>query len=124
MTGDAINLLGMVFFAYHGVRPEEQTLGQQFVVDLEAWADLSAAGSSDALHDTINYSRLYGVVREVMDGEQHNLLESLGEQIAARVLAGFEPVQRVRVRIAKPGVAVAGSVLREAAVTIDRARPA
>lgn len=124
MTRDTISLLGLAFFAYHGVRPEEQTLGQRFVVDLEAWIDLGAAGNSDTLRDTVNYSRLYEVVRGVMDGERHNLLESLGEQVAARVLAGFDAVQRVRVRIAKPGVPIAGSILREVAITIDRTRPA
>ncbi|MCY3912252.1 MAG: hypothetical protein OXG43_03275 [Chloroflexi bacterium] len=40
----------------------------------------------------------------------------------ARALAEFPRVTRVRVRIAKPSVAIAGSILAEAAVTIDRAR--
>ncbi len=122
MTSDRISLAGMMFFAYHGARPEERTLGQRFVVDLDAWADLRAAGRSDALADTVSYSRIYRVVRDVMADEPANLLESLGERIAARVLAQFQPVSRVRVRVAKPAVAIAGSILREAAVTVDRAR--
>ena len=40
----------------------------------------------------------------------------------ARALAEFPRVTRVRGRIAKPSVAIAGSILAEAAVTIDRAR--
>ena len=122
MGRDRISLSGMIFFAYHGARAEERTLGQRFVVDLDVYADLSTAGGSDAVADTVNYSELFKLVREVMSGEARNLLEALGEDIAAQVLGTFNSVDRVRVRVAKPSVAIAGSVLREAAVTIDRER--
>ena len=59
---------------------------------------------------------------ELVEGEPVNLLETLGERIVRAVFERFPQVQRARVRIAKPGVAIAGSVLREAAVTLDRAR--
>ncbi len=122
MARDLISLAGMVFFAYHGARPEERTLGQRFVVDVDVWADLAAAAASDTLRDTVNYSRVYKLVDSVMNGDPVNLLETLGERIAARILDDSDGVERVRVRIAKPGVAIAGSILREAAVTIDRLR--
>lgn len=122
MASDRISLSGMMFFAYHGARSEERVLGQRFIVDIDAWADLRAAGRSDALSDTVNYSRIYRVVRDVMGAEPVNLLESLGERIAAGVLMELGSVERVKVRVAKPAVAIAGSILREAAVTIDRKR--
>ncbi len=122
MTGDLISLHGMLFFAYHGARAEERTLGQRFVVDMDVYADLQPAGRSDGVIDTVNYSELYAVTRDVVMGEPRNLLESLGESIAARVLTEFPHIDRVRVRIAKPSVAIAGSILAEAAVTVDRAR--
>ncbi len=122
MTRDRISLAGMVFFAYHGARAEERTLGQRFVVDVDLWADLAAAGASDTLRDTVNYSRVYKLVESVMHGEPANLLETLGDRIATRILDDSDAVERARVRIAKPGVAIAGSILREAAVTIDRVR--
>jgi dihydroneopterin aldolase len=122
VSGDVISLRGMLFFAYHGARAEERTLGQRFVVDMDLHADLQSAGQSDGVCDTVNYSELYAVTRDVMMGEPRNLLESLGESIAARVLTEFARVDRVRVRIAKPSVAIAGSILAEASVTVDRAR--
>ena len=122
MARDRISLAGMVFFAYHGARPEERTLGQRFVVDVDLWADLAAAGASDTLRDTVNYSRVYKLVESVMHGEPANLLETLGDRIATRILDDSDAVTRARARIAKPGVAIAGSILREAAVTIDRVR--
>ena len=122
MPPDTVSLSGITLYGYHGARPEERTLGQRFVVDVDLEADLRAASTTDALHLTINYSEVYALVAEIVEGEPVNLLETLGERIAQRALKRFPQVQRIRVRIAKPGVAIAGSILRHAAVTIERTR--
>lgn len=121
MDGDKIQLEGMVFYGYHGVGPAEQELGQRFIVDLEVEKDLSAPGRTDALEDTISYSAFYAVVRDVMEGAGHNLLESIATTIIDRILDGFE-VDVVRVRVRKPEVPIKGSVLTHAAVQITRRR--
>lgn len=56
---DRILLRGLVFHGYHGVLPEEQVLGQKFVVDASLSADLAAAGRSDDLADTVSYAAVY-----------------------------------------------------------------
>ena len=122
MPSDSISLVGITLYGYHGARPEERTLGQRFVVDVDLEADLRNAGETDDLDATVNYSEVYALVAELVEGEPVNLLETLGERIVQAVFERFPQVQRARVRIAKPGVAIAGSVLREAAVTLDRAR--
>ena len=122
MPSDTISLVGITLYGYHGARPEERTLGQRFVVDVDLEADLRNAGATDDLDATVNYSEVYALVAELVQGEPVNLLETLGERIVRAVFERFPQVQRARVRIAKPGVAIAGSVLREAAVTLDRAR--
>lgn len=104
------------------MRPEERTLGQRFVVDVDLEADLRQAAQTDALDATVNYSDVYTLVAEIVEGEPVNLLETLGERITQAVFEHLPQVHRASVRIAKPGVAIAGSVLREAAVTISRAR--
>lgn len=38
---------------------QENVLGQKFVVDATLWTDLTSAGQSDHLHDTIDYSVVY-----------------------------------------------------------------
>lgn len=56
MSGhDAIHLRGLEFYAYHGVLPEEQVLGQRFLIDMDMFSDLRQAGSSDQVGDTIHY---------------------------------------------------------------------
>ena len=93
---DRIILEGMQFYGYHGVNPEERVLGQRYVVDLTADLDLSRAGQSDRLEDTVSYSHIYRTVRAVMEGEPRNLLESAAQAIADRVLSEFPNRSGVR----------------------------
>ena len=119
---DRIIIEGMQFYGYHGVNPEERVLGQRYVVDLAADLDLSRAGASDRLEDTVSYSHIYRAVRAVMEGEPRNLLESAAEAIAGRVLTEF-PVESVSVTVKKPNPPVRGSSIELAAVQIHRTRP-
>ena len=119
---DRIMLNGMRFYGYHGVNPEERTLGQPYIVDLTAEMDLRPAGQSDRLEDTVSYSHIYRVVQSIVEGPPHNLLESVAEVIAAQVLADF-PLDAVTVTVKKPNPPVRGSSIRQSAVRIRRARP-
>ncbi|XP_051152343.1 dihydroneopterin aldolase 1-like isoform X2 [Andrographis paniculata] len=110
MKGDKLVLRGMMFHGYHGVKPEERKLGQKFLVDVDAWMDLQAAGNSDNLSDTVSYTDIYRVVKAVMEGSPHNLLESVAQLIATTALSKFPQVSAVRVQVGKPHVAVVGPV--------------
>lgn len=118
---DAIALEGMIFYGFHGVSAEEQALGQRFVVDLEVQVDLRRPGVSDQLQQTVSYSRLYQMVKEVVEGPRKRLLEAVAEAIAGKVLAET-PVVGVRVRVRKPSPPIRGAVLDSASVTINRAK--
>ncbi len=122
MDMDEILLEGMRFFGYHGVNPEETTLGQRFVVDLSIEVDLRAAGTSDRLEDSINYSAAFKRVREIVEGQRFQLIEALGEAIALDVLTTFPTAQSATVTVRKPGAAITGSILDAAAVRIRRKR--
>ena len=121
MGKDKIQLEGMVFYGFHGVDPAERALGQRFVVDLEVHRDLSGAGLSDDLQDTINYSRMYRIAKEVLEGPSRKLLESLAETIAMRILESLD-VDSVGVRVQKPEVPMKGSILAHAGVEVFRER--
>lgn len=123
MAEDRIQLQGMVFYGYHGIGAAEQELGQRFVVDLEAQRDLRPAGLSDDPQDTVDYSSMYRLVKEVMEGPSRKLLENLAETIATGVLENFD-VDSVKVRVKKPEVPMKGSILSHAAVEIVRRRGA
>ena len=118
---DRIILEGMRFYGFHGVNPEERVLGQEYIVDLAVEMNLSVAGDSDRLEDTISYAHIYRAVRDVMEGEPRNLLEAAAQSIAYRVLDEF-PVDAVSVKVKKPHPPIRGSVIENATVEITRSR--
>ena len=122
LSADRIILKGMQFYGFHGVNPEERTLGQTYVVDLEVELDLQLAGRSDKLEDTISYTQLYRVAQGVMEGQPINLLEAAAETIAQQTLDQF-PVNAVRVQVRKPRPPIRGSSIDHAAVEIYRTNP-
>ena len=70
-----------------GVLPEEKQRAQPFEVDLAIETDLSLAGSSDDLDDTINYGEVTELVAAIIRNETHQLLEKVATRIATEVLA-------------------------------------
>lgn len=106
--GDKLILRGLMFHGFHGVKPEERTLGQKFLIDVDAWMDLQAAGKSDCLSDTISYTEIYRIVKEIVEGPPQNLLESVAQLIASTTLSKYPQISAVRVKVGKPHVAVPG----------------
>ena len=121
MQGDKILLEGMEFYAYHGVNESEKTQGQRFVVDVEMTADLSRASETDNLEDTVNYSSVFRVVKEIVEGTSRDLIETVAGEIARQVLQDFS-VEQIRVKVSKPDVPLKGAKLKGAAVEIVRRR--
>ena len=117
---DQIGLQGIVLFGHHGVHEEEKRLGQRFIVDVEMSRDLSVAGASDRLEDTVNYSDAYRIVKAVIEGPSRNLLEALAEEIAGSLLSQLL-VDEARVRIGKPSVPIDGT-LDQAWIEVVRRR--
>lgn len=105
---DKITLKKLRFYGYHGVLEEENRLGQKFTVNLELYADLKKACVSDSVEDTINYALVYELVKEVVETEQYNLIEKLGEEITIRIFNNFSLVNEIVVEIEKPEAPVSG----------------
>uniref|UniRef100_A0A0E0A590 7,8-dihydroneopterin aldolase n=1 Tax=Oryza glumipatula TaxID=40148 RepID=A0A0E0A590_9ORYZ len=98
------------FHGFHGVKSEEKTLGQKFVVDVDAWMDLSVAGETDSISDTVSYTDIYGIAKDVVEGPSRNLLEAVAHRIASNALLKFPQISTIRVKVGKPHVAVRGIV--------------
>lgn len=92
---------GLELYAYHGVLPEEKTLGQPFLLDLRVTVGSCPGARSDQVEDTIDYTEVIDVVAAVVTEECFNLLERLADAVARAILEGF-PVDRVDVRVSKP----------------------
>lgn len=104
---DKIILEGMEFYGYHGTMPEEKSLGQRFILDVELYLDLRPAGISDDLERTVNYARVFETVQSIVCGRSCQLIEALAEAAAKALLEQF-PVAEVKVRVKKPQAPIPG----------------
>ena len=98
---DRIELRGLRVVGVIGVLPEEQARAQPFEIDLDVYADLSTAGQSDDLADTIDYGAITDLVAQVVGDERHALLERVVQRIADVILAEHPTVEQVTVTIRK-----------------------
>lgn len=118
MKGNSIiHLKGLEFFGYHGLLREEQALGQRFVVDADLFPKQWIKGT-DSINDTINYAEVYQVIKECVESKRYNLLESLAEEMASKIL-GLFPCSKVRIEVHKPSAPIPG-IFRDISVEIIR----
>src|SRR5699024_12649817 len=89
---DTIFLNGMKFYCYHGALPAEKEIGQIFIVDVTMKVDLSIAGKTDQVTDTVQYGEIYDEIRGIMESKPVKLLEHLAERIAKRMTSCYSRV--------------------------------
>ncbi|KAG0469997.1 hypothetical protein HPP92_016697 [Vanilla planifolia] len=68
------------------------------------------AGKTDNITDTVSYTDIYRIAKEILEGPSQNLLESVAHLIASTTLTKFPQIQSIRVKVGKPHVAVQGSI--------------
>jgi dihydroneopterin aldolase len=111
----------MVFYGFHGVYDEERRLGQRFIVTLHLFTDEQNDPDIYKLEDTVDYTKVFEVIKNVMENEQFQLLEACANRILDRVLTVFTLVTKVKVYIQKPSVAIQGS-LKSVEIVMQRSR--
>ncbi|MFC4777243.1 dihydroneopterin aldolase [Paenibacillus sp. GCM10023252] len=99
---DTMHLRNMSFFGYHGVYPEENKLGQRYMVDIILKLDLEQAARTDDLEATINYADIHAFTKKIVEGKPFKLIEALCGNIASRVLENYTMVHEVTVKVTKP----------------------
>ena len=85
-----------------GINPWERLTKQQITVDIEIDTDLTAAGKSDSIEDTINYRTIAKTVTTEVEKSDYGLVESIGAKIADICLE-VDRVFSGRVTVRKPG---------------------
>lgn len=98
---DTITLTGIRIEAAHGVLAKEKQYPQTFIVDATLHLDLSKAGLSDKLSDTVDYGQIARRIVSTVKSEQVNLLEHLANKIATAILL-TPAIEAVDVTIHKP----------------------
>ncbi|HOB86397.1 MAG TPA: dihydroneopterin aldolase [Bacillota bacterium] len=87
-------------YAFHGVLPQEQELGQEFRVTVRLRLE-ECDLESDSLEGTVDYCDVVLAVQEIMHQESCRLLETLAGRLADRLLS-LPKVAEVDIRLSKP----------------------
>jgi dihydroneopterin aldolase len=114
-----ITVEGIRIFAKHGVFAHEKTQDQLFVIDL--FVTLAAPPVEDDLNTTVDYSGLVKLVVEIFAEPPVNLIETLAQQVADRVLQ-VRNVASAKVVVRKPTVQLDRPV-SDVSVTVQAAKP-
>ena len=98
---DRVFIKGLSLRGKHGVYKHERIAEQNFMLDISADVDVSAAGKSDSLDDTVDYVRFSDIAKDVVENNSYYLVEKLAEVIAGRILEDVR-IHSVSVSILKP----------------------
>lgn len=103
-----------------GIRPQEREHQQRVRLDLGLHTDVSQAGRQGRISLTVDYDLVAYEVAALLSFRRYHLVEMAAEEVSAMLLGVHPSVQRVDVRIEKPG-ALAGRA-RAASVEVRRSR--
>ena len=96
-------------YAFHGCMDEEEKIGSDYIVQLEAETDMDLAAASDRLEDAVDYVTLNAIVKKEMS-VRSKLLEHVGKRIIDRVLQSFPAVNFISVTVSKQNPPIGGDV--------------
>lgn len=97
-----IEIKDLVVFAKHGALPEENSLGQKFLVSVVFYLDFSEAGRTDSLDATIDYKEACEKIAEIFGKNTCSLIENAAWKLAEALLISYPSCERVRVTVKKP----------------------
>jgi dihydroneopterin aldolase len=100
LTAGYIHLRQLRFHAFHGVMPQEQLVGADFLLDLKVGYPLQQAMQSDEVGDTLNYAALYDLVAREMQ-QPSKLLEHVAGRIAEAISLAFPKVTSIDLELTK-----------------------
>lgn len=117
---DRIFIKDLVARGIIGINKEERDKPQDIMINITLFVDLHKAGDTDNILDTVNYRTLAKKALAHAENIKRFTVEALATDIA-RICLEEEIVQKVYVRIEKPG---AVRFSRSVGVEIERSRDA
>ena len=98
---DKIILTDLKINAVIGIWDWEKRNPQAISIDLEMQTDTKKASLSDSIEDALDYKAVSKRVKQFVQANQFNLIETLAENVAKIILEEFD-VQWLQIRISKP----------------------
>ena len=98
---DKIEIKELEIFANHGVYPEENVLGQKFVISATLFTSTRRAGLTYDLTASINYSEVSHMITDFTRKHTFKLLEALAENLADMLLCSLSGLEKVTLKMQK-----------------------
>jgi len=102
MPEDRIEIRDLLLRGIIGVNDWERAAEQDILINITLTADLTQAGKTDSIDDTVNYRTLTKQIISHVEKSQRFTVEALAADIAGICLAQ-DGVAGARVRVEKPG---------------------
>ena len=118
---DCICVKNLKIFAYHGVNDFEKKDGQFFLIDIDAFLDLSMPCQSDNVDDTVSYAKIIKTAKAVFLSQKDDLIERAAQRLADELLSSFPLIQKLTVEVKKPDAPVKAD-FEYVSVRIERGR--
>lgn len=107
MSSDLVFIEDLRIQTVIGIYDWEREITQTVSLDLKMAFDITTAGKTDAIADTLDYKAVSKRLIQFVETSEFQLVEALAEHCANIVLEEF-PVTWLRLKLSKPG-AVRGS---------------
>jgi dihydroneopterin aldolase len=105
-------------YAYHGVLPEENTIGTYYLLNLEIHTDLWKASESDDLNDTISYADINDIIHGEMKIKS-KLLEHVAGRIISKTYEQFPEISYIKLKITKTAPPMQGE-MKGASIELEK----
>lgn len=99
---DYITIKNLEIFSNHGVLKEENVLGQKFLISCEIFLDTGAAGKSDDIEQSVDYSDICHTIKEIMEQNTFKLIEKAAETISENILLKYDKIKSIKTEVKKP----------------------
>lgn len=88
------------YFAYHGVAPQENLVGNEYSIHLKLKVNITQAAETDDVADTVNYAEVYETVKTEMDIPS-KLLEHVCRRITQSLFTKFTSIEEIEIKLSK-----------------------
>ncbi len=95
-----IILNNVCFYAFHGVIPQEQVVGNEFYVSMKAKVDITQIEGNDDILNSVSYADIYQSIKEEIDIKTKTL-EQLALRIINRLFNDFDKIERIEFKLEK-----------------------
>lgn len=95
----------LILFGYHGVHPLEKKVGTSFIMNINI--DLAVNHSIQSIADTLDYAKVFEVVKQEFN-QVEDLLEILLERIASAIRQLSVNITRIDMTLEKQNAPIVG----------------